>query len=94
VRRLDVEATHRGREVERRPGLDAALGEIRAALGPVTVLVNAAGKDSFRRFTDISFDEWRKIIDMLAFFEPTFNVDDYKWKLHDEPRLSIRDTKN
>ena len=51
-------------DVTDRAQVDAALGEIRAALGPVTVLVNAAGKDSFRRFTDISFDEWRKIIDI------------------------------
>jgi 2-hydroxycyclohexanecarboxyl-CoA dehydrogenase len=51
-------------DVTDRAQIDAALGEIRAALGPVTILVNAAGKDSFRRFTDISFDEWRKIIDI------------------------------
>lgn len=51
-------------DVTDRAQVDAALGAIRAALGPVTILVNAAGKDSFRRFTDISFDEWRKIIDI------------------------------
>ena len=51
-------------DVTDRAQIDAALGEIRAALGPVTILVNAAGKDSFRRFTDISFDEWRKIVDI------------------------------
>ena len=51
-------------DVTDRAQIDAALDEIRAALGPVTILVNAAGKDSFRRFTDISFDEWRKIVDI------------------------------
>jgi len=51
-------------DVTDRAQIDAALGEIRAALGPITILVNAAGKDSFRRFTDISFDEWRKIVDI------------------------------
>jgi NAD(P)-dependent dehydrogenase (short-subunit alcohol dehydrogenase family) len=51
-------------DVTDRAQIDAALGEIRAALGPVTILVNAAGKDSFRRFTDISFDEWRTILDI------------------------------
>jgi 2-hydroxycyclohexanecarboxyl-CoA dehydrogenase len=51
-------------DVTDRAQIDAALGEIRAALGPVTILVNAAGKDSFRRFTDISFDEWKKIVDI------------------------------
>ncbi|HTY27119.1 MAG TPA: SDR family NAD(P)-dependent oxidoreductase, partial [Mycobacterium sp.] len=51
-------------DVTDRAQIDDALGRIRAALGPVTILVNAAGKDSFRRFTDISFDEWRTIIDI------------------------------
>ena len=47
-----------------RAQIDAALAEIRAALGPVTILVNAAGKEVFRRFANITFDEWRKIIDI------------------------------
>ena len=51
-------------DVTDRAQIDAALTAIRTALGPVTILVNAAGKDSFRRFTDMSFDEWRKIIDI------------------------------
>jgi NAD(P)-dependent dehydrogenase (short-subunit alcohol dehydrogenase family) len=51
-------------DVTDRAQVDAALGEIRAALGPVTILVNAAGKDSFRRFTDLSFEHWRQIIDI------------------------------
>jgi NAD(P)-dependent dehydrogenase (short-subunit alcohol dehydrogenase family) len=51
-------------DVTDRAQIDAALGEIRATLGPVTILVNAAGKDSFRRFTDLSFDEWRRIVDI------------------------------
>jgi NAD(P)-dependent dehydrogenase (short-subunit alcohol dehydrogenase family) len=33
-------------------------------LGPVTVLVNAAGLDCFKRFTDVSFDRWQKVIDV------------------------------
>jgi len=51
-------------DVTDRAQIDAALAEIRATLGPVTILVNAAGKDSFRRFTDLSFDEWRRIVDI------------------------------
>lgn len=51
-------------DVTDRAQLDTALEEIRGALGPVTILVNAAGKDSFRRFTDISFEQWKKIIDI------------------------------
>ena len=51
-------------DVTDRAQIDAALAEIRAALGPVTLLVNAAGKEVFRRFANITFDEWRKIIDI------------------------------
>ena len=51
-------------DVTDREQIDAALTEIRSALGPVTILVNAAGKEVFRRFANISFDEWRKIIDI------------------------------
>lgn len=41
----------RGRRAERR----------RARLGPISVLVNAAGLDCFTRFTEVSFDRWRVI---------------------------------
>ncbi len=51
-------------DVTDRDQIDAALTEIRGVLGPVTILVNAAGKEVFRRFANISFDEWRKIIDI------------------------------
>jgi 2-hydroxycyclohexanecarboxyl-CoA dehydrogenase len=30
----------------------------------VTILVNAAGLDGFKRFTDITFDEWQKVVDV------------------------------
>src|SRR3954454_6983711 len=51
-------------DVTDRAQVDAALAAIRAQLGPVTVLVNAAGLDGFNRFTDITFDEWRKVVDV------------------------------
>ena len=51
-------------DVTDREQIDAALTEIRGALGPVTILVNAAGKEVFRRFANISFDEWRTIMDI------------------------------
>ncbi len=51
-------------DVTDRAAVDAAVAEIHRALGPITVLVNAAGRENFRRFTDIGFDEWRKIIDI------------------------------
>lgn len=51
-------------DVTDRAQVDAALDEIRRRFGPVTVLVNAAGMDSFKRFTDISFEHWQKVIDV------------------------------
>ena len=51
-------------DVTDRVAIDAALEDIRAELGPVTVLVNAAGLDRFKRFSDLTFDEWQKVIDV------------------------------
>jgi 2-hydroxycyclohexanecarboxyl-CoA dehydrogenase len=51
-------------DVTDRAQVDAALTAIRAQLGPVTILVNAAGLDGFKRFTDITFDEWQKVVDV------------------------------
>ena len=51
-------------DVTDRAAVDAALEGIRAELGPVTVLVNAAGMDRFKRFTDLTFDDWQKGIDV------------------------------
>jgi len=47
-----------------RAAVDAALDEIRGVLGPVTVLVNAAGLERFKRFTDIEFSDWQRVIDV------------------------------
>jgi 2-hydroxycyclohexanecarboxyl-CoA dehydrogenase len=51
-------------DVTDRTQVDAALSAIRAQLGPVTVLVNAAGLDGFKPFSDITFDEWQRVIDV------------------------------
>ena len=51
-------------DVTVRSQVDAALSAIRARLGPVTVLVNAAGLDGFKRFTNITFKDWRRVIDV------------------------------
>jgi 2-hydroxycyclohexanecarboxyl-CoA dehydrogenase len=51
-------------DVTDRTAVDDALTAIRAQLGPVTVLVNAAGLEKFKRFTDITFDDWQRIIDV------------------------------
>jgi NAD(P)-dependent dehydrogenase (short-subunit alcohol dehydrogenase family) len=41
-----------------------ALTEVRTKLGPVTVLVNAAGLDGFKRFATMGFAEWQRVIDV------------------------------
>src|ERR1700743_1149970 len=43
---------------------DAAVEAVRGALGPITILVNAAGMTGFRRFAHISFEQWSAIIDV------------------------------
>ncbi|OBI43141.1 short-chain dehydrogenase [Mycobacterium kyorinense] len=51
-------------DVTDRSQVDAALSAIREQLGAVTVLVNAAGLDGFKRFTHIEFEDWQRIIDV------------------------------
>ncbi|MDH6194547.1 2-hydroxycyclohexanecarboxyl-CoA dehydrogenase [Mycobacterium frederiksbergense] len=51
-------------DVTDRAAVDAALNAVRAQLGPISVLVNAAGLDCFKRFTDVSFEKWQQIIDV------------------------------
>ena len=51
-------------DVTDRAAVDAAIDEIHAELGPVTVLVNAAGLDRFKKFLDLTFDEWQKVVDV------------------------------
>ena len=51
-------------DVTDRSQVDAALSAIRARLGPVTVLVNAAGLDGFKRFANITFEDWQRVIDV------------------------------
>ncbi|MBX8690704.1 SDR family NAD(P)-dependent oxidoreductase [Mycolicibacterium porcinum] len=51
-------------DVTDRAAVDSALNTVRAQLGPISVLVNAAGLDCFKRFTDVSFEKWQQIIDV------------------------------
>jgi 2-hydroxycyclohexanecarboxyl-CoA dehydrogenase len=44
--------------------IQAALAAIHDALGPVTILVNAAGMTCFQRFTRLGFDRWSRVIDV------------------------------
>ena len=51
-------------DVTDRAQVDAALDQIREKLGPVAILVNSAGLDGFKQFTDISFEEWQRVINV------------------------------
>ena len=51
-------------DVTDRGQVDAALAGVREQLGPVAVLVNAAGLDSFKKFHDVSFERWQRVIDV------------------------------
>ena len=51
-------------DVTDRGQVDEALDAVRAQLGPVTVLVNAAGLEKFKRFTDLKFEDWQRVIDV------------------------------
>ena len=51
-------------DVTDRTQVGKALDAVRAQLGPVTVLVNAAGLEKFKRFTDLSFEDWQRVIDV------------------------------
>jgi 2-hydroxycyclohexanecarboxyl-CoA dehydrogenase len=49
-------------DVSDRSAVEAAFAQVRDNLGPVSVLVNNAGRDGFRRFVNITEDEWNGII--------------------------------
>jgi 2-hydroxycyclohexanecarboxyl-CoA dehydrogenase len=51
-------------DVTDRGQIDEALAGVRAKLGPVSILVNAAGLDSFKKFHDVSFERWQRVIDV------------------------------
>jgi len=44
--------------------VDAALAAVREKFGPVTILVNAAGVEGYKRFTNLTFEAWMKVIDV------------------------------
>lgn len=51
-------------DVTDRAAVDAALAAVREHLGPVTILVNAAGVERFKRFTDLTFEDFSRVIDV------------------------------
>lgn len=51
-------------DVTDRAQVDRALAAVRVRLGPVTILVNAAGMDGFKRFVNLDFATWQRVIDV------------------------------
>jgi len=49
-------------DVSDRASVDAALDEVRKELGPITILVNAAGRELYKRFHNIDIDTWNQIV--------------------------------
>jgi NAD(P)-dependent dehydrogenase (short-subunit alcohol dehydrogenase family) len=51
-------------DVTDRAQVDAAVSAIRDEFGPILVLVNAAGVEGFKKFLNLSFEEWSQVIDV------------------------------
>jgi NAD(P)-dependent dehydrogenase (short-subunit alcohol dehydrogenase family) len=65
---LDLSPTDDGSgyaaDVTDRAQVDTAIAQIREAFGPILVLVNAAGVEGFQKFSNMSFEEWSRVIDV------------------------------
>ena len=53
----EVDVTDRG-------AVDAALGKVRAELGPVAMMITAAGVDAFEPFDKITLASWERVVDV------------------------------
>jgi NAD(P)-dependent dehydrogenase (short-subunit alcohol dehydrogenase family) len=51
-------------DVTDRAAVDAALAQVRDRYGPVTILVNGAGLDGHRKFRNITFEQWSRVLDV------------------------------
>ncbi|MDX2541594.1 SDR family NAD(P)-dependent oxidoreductase [Streptomyces sp. WI04-05B] len=51
-------------DVTDRAQVDEALAAVRERLGPVTILVNAAGAAGYKRFQDLTFAAWQRVVDV------------------------------
>lgn len=51
-------------DVTNRPAVEDAFAKVRSELGPVGILVTSAGMVGFAPFTDITLDDWARIIDV------------------------------
>jgi 2-hydroxycyclohexanecarboxyl-CoA dehydrogenase len=62
VRGSSAEAIGVQVDVSDRRAVDDALGRVRAELGPVEIMVTSAGVDAFTPFTEITAEEWARVI--------------------------------
>jgi len=51
-------------DVTSREQVDAALAAVREKFGPITILVNGAGLDQHKRFHNLTFERWQRVIDV------------------------------
>lgn len=51
-------------DVTNRPAVEDAFAKVRSELGPVGILVTSAGMVGFAPFTDITLEDWARIIDV------------------------------
>lgn len=60
-----------GADVADRPRVDEAVAEVRAQLGPATILVNNAGISPFERFLSISRESLVRVlaVDLVGMFD-------------------------
>jgi 2-hydroxycyclohexanecarboxyl-CoA dehydrogenase len=49
-------------DVTDRGAVDAALDQVRGQLGPIAIMVTAAGLDAFEPFTDIKIGSWARVL--------------------------------
>jgi len=62
LREGGAQAIGLGADVTDRAAIDAALDKARAELGPIAIMVTAAGLDAFERFGDIAAESWDRVI--------------------------------
>jgi 2-hydroxycyclohexanecarboxyl-CoA dehydrogenase len=62
IRASDGQALAAKVDVSDRGAVDEALGRVRSEVGPVEVLVTSAGLDAFTPFTEITAEQWERIL--------------------------------
>jgi 2-hydroxycyclohexanecarboxyl-CoA dehydrogenase len=64
LRNEGVEALGVAADVTDRPAVEEAFAKVRSELGPVSILVTSAGMVGFGPFTEITPEDWSRIIDV------------------------------